>query len=62
MLTNVRLVCRAERERRETAQREVIDAYAEEQAVEEALRSTKAELATVSRELGVGEGAHGYRP
>lgn len=40
-------------------QREVIDAYAEEQAAEEVLRSAKAELATVSRELGVGEGAHG---
>jgi hypothetical protein len=44
--------CRAERERREEAQRDVVDAYAEERDVEEALRSTRAELATVSRELG----------
>ena len=42
---------RAERQLKEDAERERIDAEAEEYEVEEALRSTRQELATVSREL-----------
>ena len=41
----------AERQLKEDAQREKVSAEAEEHAVEEALRSTRQELATVSREL-----------
>jgi hypothetical protein len=42
---------RAERQLKEDAERQRIDAEAEEHEVEEALRSTRQELATVSREL-----------
>ena len=42
---------RAERQLKEDAERDRVDAEAEEIAVEEALRNTRQQLATVSREL-----------
>ena len=42
---------RAERQLKEDAQRQKVDAEAEEHEVEEALRHTRQQLATVSREL-----------
>jgi hypothetical protein len=42
---------RAERQLKEDAERQRVDAEAEEHEAEEALRSTRQELATVSREL-----------